>query len=963
MAARSVGATGKAFTEVGRRLNLLGVLVALAAVPAVAAEPVTVLLTADTEGHVSPCSSCPAGVGLGGMARRGTTVAELRAAAPGAVLVDAGNALAGPDSVASRGKVIAAAYDALGYRVVNLTHRDLRFGRDATLAVVREAAFAAVSANLLDPSTNEPLVKPYAVVEAGGRRVAFLGLTEPPPAGLEAVPNLREQVAGVTVAPMADAVARWLPKAKAEADAVVLLYHGSPDALSAVRKQVGADVAAVLVGGMRPALLPAEGAPAVAGAAEHGKGVTRVTIDGSGAAAKVAVQLVSVAPTVVPDPKVEAVLAPFAPQDLIAAAVTANVARPAAVTTLPAALDPERIYPLGSEAANRGVRLTVVNASLATEYGGATATEGGRLLVVGTQWENIIPWTIIEERKVPTEYQVPKLSDHLYLVVNGSRVARVIPGDAAPPGHVPLKDLRLARIGDRITGNVAFQLPPDVADAAGPLELRYYDFAHGHIAVPLRAAEAPAPATRPAAAAKPLGSPVKNEVLQAAVYGAQRADNAPGHPAPPPGMQYVAVDFRATSQFTLEADATAFDPKAKPGAKMKIGTVADWTDAMRYATLLADGEYGYAAIPALSTLGESPRFLPDVPTGGTITFLAPAEAKSLAFRVDTPNAKTADGTVINPRGFYVPVEGKQPSLQAPGAMFRIRDDVFSVSVQTQRLAGEFAGVKVPAGQRFLVLGMNVANTGRVGEFFQPKDQVKLVGADAEQVEAHPATYRGPRYPAELLFIPPDENRSFEMAFPLSSQENQPRLAYNGVSMAQVYDLKKVDIDVVAATPPADQPATPNATNNAPAAPDAAPPTEVATATPAVPATPVAPPPADIRKLTAATETIKVDGKEFPARVKAKQSTKPGGIAGVGLTPDMVNGAIDRGAAALWKRVLDRLEKNGAAYGEKDIDGLLSLALVHAHYHKKNPAFDAAVRGFMAKWDPRKSGSTYENGVF
>ena len=38
------------------------------------------------------------------------------------------------------------------------------------------------------------------------------------------------------------------------------------------------------------------------------------------------------------------------------------------------------------------------------------------------------------------------------------------------------------------------------------------------------------------------------------------------------------------------AFATAFDPKAKAGQKMKVGTVSDWTEAMKYASLVADGD-------------------------------------------------------------------------------------------------------------------------------------------------------------------------------------------------------------------------------------------------------------------------------------------------------------------------------------------------------------------------------------
>ncbi|HEX8915328.1 MAG TPA: hypothetical protein VF796_23445, partial [Humisphaera sp.] len=191
-----------------------------------AAERPTLLVTADTEGHLGPCAECPAGVGHGGMAKRATLLADLRRQHPDALLVDAGNALFGGDSAASSGKVIAAALDAAGYDAVNVSFRDFRAGRADTLAALAGTKVPAVSCNVLDAATGAPLFKPFVVREVGGRKVAVIGVTDVP-AGINVLPHLKRQLAGVRIDPPAAALGRALPNARAEAEQVVLLYYGS----------------------------------------------------------------------------------------------------------------------------------------------------------------------------------------------------------------------------------------------------------------------------------------------------------------------------------------------------------------------------------------------------------------------------------------------------------------------------------------------------------------------------------------------------------------------------------------------------------------------------------------------------------------------------------------------------------------------------------------------------------------
>lgn len=262
------------------RLVLLGM---FAASTACGRRDVALLLTADTEGSLRGCESCSPAAGLGDIARRATLVGTLRRDRLGLLLVDAGNALIGPDSIASGGRVIVAAYDMLGYDAVNLSYRDFRLGKAATLALVGAAPFSVVSANLLDESSGRLVAAPFVVKRAGAIRVAFVGLTELP-VGAGTLEHLRTQLAGLRVRPPSDALREWLPRAEGESDRVVLLFYGSANGLDAVRRQFGARLAAILVGGLRPGDLPPQTSPPTAATTERGTHVACIELPAGGPA-------------------------------------------------------------------------------------------------------------------------------------------------------------------------------------------------------------------------------------------------------------------------------------------------------------------------------------------------------------------------------------------------------------------------------------------------------------------------------------------------------------------------------------------------------------------------------------------------------------------------------------------------------------------------------------------------------
>jgi 2',3'-cyclic-nucleotide 2'-phosphodiesterase (5'-nucleotidase family) len=190
--------------------------------------------------------------------------------------------------------------------VVNVAWQDLRFGRDKTVAALAQARFNAVSVNLLDEKSGEPIFKPMAVVAAGGTNITVVGATEPPLA-LRSLPRVRESLAGVRVAPVNDALQRWLPEARKSAAQVVLLYHGSPQGLESVLTAFPNAFAAVLVGGIRPQFVPASAKELTVATSEHGKHVAVVSLDQR----PLRSELIAVEPTLPEDQAMGKVLAGF----------------------------------------------------------------------------------------------------------------------------------------------------------------------------------------------------------------------------------------------------------------------------------------------------------------------------------------------------------------------------------------------------------------------------------------------------------------------------------------------------------------------------------------------------------------------------------------------------------------------------------------------------------------------------
>jgi len=151
--------------------------------PATATPPVsgpftlTIVYTNDGWGYTEPCACDPS---VGGLARRASYIKSVRAEAENVLVVDAGDSLLTLQGVGDReqGRLLAKAFNQLGYDAIALGGMDFRMGLDVLREQIQTADYAVLSANTLDPQTKEPFAEPYTIVERAGRRIALIGLTD-----------------------------------------------------------------------------------------------------------------------------------------------------------------------------------------------------------------------------------------------------------------------------------------------------------------------------------------------------------------------------------------------------------------------------------------------------------------------------------------------------------------------------------------------------------------------------------------------------------------------------------------------------------------------------------------------------------------------------------------------------------------------------------------------------------------
>jgi sulfur-oxidizing protein SoxB len=136
---------------------------------------------------------------MGGFARIRTALDRERASAPGAVLtLDGGDTFQGSAVAAwTQGEAVVAPLNALGIDAGTPGNWEVVYGPEVFRKLMSEVNYKVVCYNFSDKNTGKRLFAPSVILEKGGVRVAFVGVTDPtttmrqPPASVAGLDSTR----------------------------------------------------------------------------------------------------------------------------------------------------------------------------------------------------------------------------------------------------------------------------------------------------------------------------------------------------------------------------------------------------------------------------------------------------------------------------------------------------------------------------------------------------------------------------------------------------------------------------------------------------------------------------------------------------------------------------------------------------------------------------------------------------
>ena len=188
---------------------------------------ILVLHTNDIHGRMEPehVTSGNGGFDNGGVANLGGLLVRQRTIAPGrTLLLDAGDAWQGSFvSNANRGAAMVEVMNLMGYDAQALGNHDFDWGQDVLRLRASEARFPFLAANVVDDATGAvpSFAKPYIVKDLGVAKVGIIGVANPGTPAISKPANVK----GLRFLSAAEAVGKYLPEVRAQADIVIALTH------------------------------------------------------------------------------------------------------------------------------------------------------------------------------------------------------------------------------------------------------------------------------------------------------------------------------------------------------------------------------------------------------------------------------------------------------------------------------------------------------------------------------------------------------------------------------------------------------------------------------------------------------------------------------------------------------------------------------------------------------------------
>lgn len=186
-------------------------------------QDLVILNTNDTHSNIEPVASGK-NKGLGGFQRRANYIQSVRDSVKNILLLDAGDYNQGtPYFTLFKGEAEVMLYNAMGYDAVCLGNHEFDNGEKQLAERLAKAKYPTVCSNYdFSGSPLKDIIKPYVIIEKGGKRIGVLGLL----LNLNGYvsESARSGVKYLDVLKIANKTARFL-KNKKDCDIVIALTH------------------------------------------------------------------------------------------------------------------------------------------------------------------------------------------------------------------------------------------------------------------------------------------------------------------------------------------------------------------------------------------------------------------------------------------------------------------------------------------------------------------------------------------------------------------------------------------------------------------------------------------------------------------------------------------------------------------------------------------------------------------
>jgi hypothetical protein len=397
---------------------------------------------------------------------------------------------------------------------------------------------------------------------------------------------------------------------------------------------------------------------------------------------------------------------------------------------------------------NKAVHVEIIKKTFTSELAGIEAPEGNVFLLIETQWENIHPKQKVEKdklegktdrtmgvgalggrkKKKKTEYvdrdvayQIDKLYDHAYLLVDGLAYSLHEVTEEAPGGVPIRKAFSLPKKGDLRKVDLVYLIP----EGDQNLCFQFFDYDYGHILLSVRGN---------LEAARGTGEPpkdvighFKSDLIEIAAYSVNLHDKY-GDNTAPDGWNFAVLQISGKS---LSGSSVKDILEIEPD---------------EYCWVIADGGYFYYCKDASTSVEGYIRFTPEI-----------HQHQELAFLVPKNEQLSKLGIRIRNDVFQIALS-KEKQHKIPDAKASHKDgDVMEVELFGWRKDGAW-----------IILDLGIKSLVKSGIEIQ-RDQQFMLDVEGERIECDEdktdSLYHGPPNP---FIIPPKTIIRFELAFKTDS---------------------------------------------------------------------------------------------------------------------------------------------------------------------------------------------------